>query len=102
MSKTKILENIKKSQKEWADAKNVPTERNGKGKYNFYTKSIRANFFMNLSENSFEKIKDGDGGEISLNSLSELNSGVSNENKKFDRIQALYSSTALVVNIFEY
>jgi len=85
------LEIIKKSQKQWANERNIPLQGSaGERGDKIYTMDLNSNLFLPLSSESYSEFESGDGHEIlSING-------------KAPRMQALFSSSALVVNIFEY
>lgn len=76
---------IKEKQKQWAAANNVATSSN----HNGYTATIDDNLFRAMSHQTYKEIECGDG--------KELGNGIQPGN-----IQALHSSSALVVNVFDY
>jgi len=86
-----ILENIKDSQKQWANENNIPLQGSEREKGDkIYTMDLNSNFFIPLSDNSYMELKKGKGNEL-----------ISINNRE-PTAQALHSSCALVVNIFEY
>jgi hypothetical protein len=86
-----IVEIIKTSQKQWANERNIPLQGSaGERGDKIYTMDINSNFFIPLANDSISEINSGDGNELK---------SINNNPAK---IQALHSSSALVVNIFEY
>ena len=86
-----IIENIKNSQKQWANEKGILLQGSaGERGDKIYTMDIDSNFFIPLSNDSYMELKNGKGNEL----LS--------INNKTPSVQALHSSCALVINIFEY
>jgi hypothetical protein len=85
------MKKIKPAQKQWANERNISLQGSkGEKGDKIYTMDISSNFFMPLSNDSRSEISSGDGNEIK------------STNNNPAKIQALHSSSALVVNIFEY
>jgi hypothetical protein len=86
-----VIEIIKTAQKQWANERNIPLQGSaGERGDKIYTMDINSNFFIPLSDESFLELSSGSGNELK------------STDDKPAKIQALHSSSALVVNIFEY
>jgi hypothetical protein len=83
MDKTTTLELIKERQKCWAASRGISIASNGR------VKNLNDNFFAPLNPESRMEIVEGDGNE--LGTLEEAG-----------KIYSLWSSTALVCNVFDY
>lgn len=82
---------IQCKQEAWAQRHNIETvgsqiDRGEK----MYVKELEQNFFLPLSDKVIASFNDGDGGELKR------------KGKKLPKIQALHSSSALGVNLFQY
>lgn len=86
----KVLNFIKSKQKAWANINNISLigSKNDRGE-KCYTKERIDNFYRELSAESYRDIKSGDGNELG-------------EGIYPGKIQALHSSSALTVNVFDY
>jgi len=77
---------IKANQKRWAEKRGISLHQ----EYPFYTKDINQNLFVPLSKETTFDFSVGNGGEID------------SKDDTLPKMQALFSSSALVVNVFEY
>ena len=86
----KTIDYIKNRQKIWAGLNNVilTGSKNERGE-KMYTSFLNNNLFQPLSQETEKEIKNGDGNEFG-------------DNLYPGKIQALHSSSALAVNIFDY
>jgi len=74
---------ITKQQRDWADQQGIEYDKNG------YTLHLDDNLFCPLSPATLEELKHGKGNELG-------------NSEKRGKMQALHSSSALVVNVFDY